>query len=91
MHASSFGKAEEVEQIFCTVPQARHILSCGTQGIYDLLGAGKIKGVKRGSRTLLVVESLRAYAAELIANQPAVVAPPKPRKPQRQREVEAIA
>jgi hypothetical protein len=86
MHASSFGKVEEVEQILCTVPQGRHILSVGTQGIYDLLGAGLIRGVKRGSRTLLVVESLRAYAASL---PPVVVAPPKLRKPRREREAEA--
>jgi hypothetical protein len=58
----------------------------GTQGLYDLLGAGLIKGVKRGTRTLLVVESLKKYAAELPA---AVVAAPKVRKPRRLREAES--
>ena len=33
------------------------MLGIGTQGLYDLLGAGLIKGVKRGTRTLLVVDS----------------------------------
>jgi hypothetical protein len=88
MHASTVGKME-IEPILCSVPQGCQMISIGTQGMYDLIGSGKVQAVKRGTRTLLVVKSLRAYANELIANQPAVVAPPKPRKPQRQREVEA--
>jgi hypothetical protein len=58
------------------------MLGIGTQGLYDLLGAGLIKGVKRGTRTLLVVASLKEYADSL---PPAQVAPPRQRPPKRVR------
>jgi hypothetical protein len=58
------------------------MLSIGTQGMYDLIGAGLVEAVKRGSRTLLVVDSLKAYAKTL---PPATIAPPRQRKPQRMR------
>jgi hypothetical protein len=87
MYASTVSKME-VEPILCSVPQGCQMLGIGTQGLYDLLGAGRIKGVKRGTRTLLVVESLKKYAAELPA---AVVAVPKVRKPRHLREAEATA
>ena len=86
MHASTVSKME-VEPILCSVPQGCQMIGIGTQGLYDLLGAGLIKGVKRGTRTLLVVESLKNYADTL---PPATVAPPKIRKPRRLRETESI-
>jgi len=84
MHASIVSKME-VEPILCSVPQGCQMIGIGTQGMYDLIGAGKVKAVKRGTRTLLVVDSLRAYANNL---PEAKVAPPRHRKPQRQRELE---
>jgi hypothetical protein len=84
MHASIVSKME-VEPILCSVPQGCQMIGIGTQGMYDLIGAGKVKAVKRGTRTLLVVDSLRAYANNL---PEAKVAPPRQRKPQRQRELE---
>jgi hypothetical protein len=87
MHSSTVARME-VEPILCSVPQGRQMLGIGTQGLYDLLGAGLIKGVKRGTRTLLVVESLRIYAKSL---PEAKVAAPKERKPRRLREAEATA
>jgi hypothetical protein len=62
------------------------MIGIGTQGMYDLIGAGLVKAVKRGTRTLLVVESLKAYADSLPA---ATVAAPKVRKPKRLRDAEA--
>jgi hypothetical protein len=56
--------------------------------MYDLIGAGLVKAVKRGSRTLLVVESLRRYAKTL---PEAKIAPPRRRKPQHLRQAEANA
>jgi hypothetical protein len=85
MHTSTVSKME-VDPILCSVPQGCQYLSIGTQGMYDLIGAGLVKAVKRGTRTLLVVESLKAYANTLPA---AVVAPPKTRKPRRLREAES--
>jgi hypothetical protein len=85
MHASTVSKME-VEPILCSIPQGCQMIACGTQSMYDLIGAGQVQAVKRGTRTLLVVESLRAYAASLPLAQ---VAAPRERKPQRQREMEA--
>ena len=84
MHASTVTKME-VEPILVSVPQGCQMLSIGTQGMYDLMGAGLVRAVKRGTRTLLVVESLRAYAVKLEADHPAKVAPPRNRKPRRLR------
>ena len=61
MHASAVSKME-VEPILCSVPQGCQMLGIGTQAMYDLMGVGLVKAVKHGTRTLLVVESLRAYA-----------------------------
>jgi hypothetical protein len=81
MHPSTVGKME-VEPILCSVPQGCQMIGIGTQGMYDLIGAGLVKAVKRGTRTLLVVASLKKYADGLPV---AVIAPPRQRKPQRQR------
>jgi hypothetical protein len=81
MHASTVGKME-VDPILCSVPQGCQMLGIGTQGMYDLIGAGLVQAVKRGTRTLLRVESLKAYADKLPA---ATVAPPRKRLPQRKR------
>jgi hypothetical protein len=82
MHASTVGKME-VEPILCSIPQGCQMLGIGIQGMYDLIGAGLVKAVKRGTRTLLKVESLKAYADSLPS---AVIAPPHKRKPRRLRE-----
>jgi hypothetical protein len=79
MHASTVAKME-VEPILVSVPQACQMIGIGTQGMYDLIGAGLVLAVKRGTRTLIVVESLRTYAASL---PPAQVAAPRKREPSR--------
>ena len=84
MHASSVSKME-VEPILCSIPQGCQMLGIGTQGMYDLIGAGLVKAVKKGTRTLLVVASLKAYAESL---PPAVIAPPRKRKPQHLHQAE---
>jgi hypothetical protein len=68
--------------ILCSIPQASAMIGRGTQAIYDLIGGGKIRAVKSDGRTLIVVDSLREYAASL---PEAKVAPPRQRKPQRIR------
>jgi hypothetical protein len=45
--------------------------------MYRLLGLGKVKGVKAGKRTLLIVQSLKAHVASL---PPAKIKPPTVRK-----------
>jgi hypothetical protein len=68
--------------ILCSIPQASAMIGRGTQAIYDLIGGGKIRAVKSDGRTLIVVDSLREYAASL---PPAKVSPPRNRRPQRMR------
>jgi hypothetical protein len=84
MYACTVSKME-VEPILCSVPQGCQMLGIGTQGMYDLLGANLVKAVKRGARTLLVVESLKTYAASL---PPAKIAPPRERKARHPRQAE---
>jgi hypothetical protein len=61
------------------------MLGVGTQAMYGLIGADLVKAVKHGTRTLIVVASLKDYAASL---PPAQVAPPRKRKPQHLRQAE---
>ena len=72
----------EVPPILVSIPQACQMIGRGTQAIYDLIGAEKIRAVKSDGRTLIVVASLREYADSLPA---AKVAPPRKRKPQHLR------
>jgi hypothetical protein len=73
----------EVEPILVSIPQASAMIGRGVATIYALLGRGKLRAVKSDARTLVVVESLREYAANL---EPAQIAPPRKRKPQHLRE-----
>jgi hypothetical protein len=84
MHASAVSKME-VEPILCSVPQGCQMLGVGTQAMYDLIGSNLVQAVKHGTRTLLVVASLKSYAESL---PPAVVAAPRRRKPQHLRQAE---
>jgi hypothetical protein len=68
--------------ILVPVKHAAAMLGRGVQAIYDLMGAKKIRGVKSDGRTLIDVDSLRAYAKGL---PDAKIAPPRKRKPQRMR------
>jgi hypothetical protein len=68
--------------ILCTIPHAAIIIGRGTTFIYEAIADGTIKAVKSNKRTLVVVESLQAYANGLPA---AKIAPPRRRKPQHLR------
>jgi hypothetical protein len=69
--------------ILCSIPNAAGAIGRGIGAIYELIGRGKIKAVKSDGRTLVVVASLHEYAATL---DPAKIAPPRERKPQRLRQ-----
>jgi hypothetical protein len=81
MHPSTVAKME-VEPILVSIPQGCQMIGRGTAAMYDLIGAGLVEAVKSNGRTLLTVESLRAYAKSL---PKAVVAPPRKREPKRRR------
>jgi hypothetical protein len=85
MHASTVTKME-IEPILVSIPQASAMIGRGVATIYALIGRGKLRAVKSDARTLVVVESLRDYAASL---KPAQIAPPRKRKPQYPRQAEA--
>jgi hypothetical protein len=86
MQEATITKIIELQQILCSIPQASTMIGRCVATIYELIGAGKIKAVKSDGRTLVVVQSLHDYANSL---PEAKVAPPRYRKPPRQRIEEA--
>ena len=50
---------------YCRIPDACHISGLSRSEIYRRLAAGDIRAVKSGSRTLIVMDSLRAHLASL--------------------------
>lgn len=81
---SKFASSEAVAvtPLLLPVKQACTVIGRGQSALYELIGAGKIRAVKSDGRTLVVVESLRDYAASL---PPAKIAPPRNRSFQRTR------
>jgi hypothetical protein len=63
--------------ILVTIPQAAAMIGRGTTFVYEALGDGRLQGVKSDARTLVIVESLRSYAAAL---PPAQIKPARKRK-----------
>ena len=55
----------ELLPILCTIMQAAAMIGRGQTFIYTAIGDGRLKAVKSDKRTLVVVESLRRYAASL--------------------------
>jgi hypothetical protein len=51
--------------ILCRIPQAAMAIGRGRRFVYEAIATGKIQAVKSDKRTLVVVESLRSYAASL--------------------------
>jgi hypothetical protein len=58
-----------MEPILVTIPQAAAMIGRGVTFIYTAIGDGTLQAVKSDKRTLIVVESLRTYAAKLPAAQ----------------------
>jgi hypothetical protein len=56
-----------VEPILCSIPAAGAIIGRGERFIYEAIATNKIKAVKADKRTLVVMDSLREYAAGLPA------------------------
>jgi hypothetical protein len=54
-----------IEPAFLPIPAACTFLGLRPTSIYRLVGLGKLQAVKAGGRTLLVMQSLRDYAASL--------------------------
>jgi hypothetical protein len=54
-----------IEPLLCSVEAAEAVISRGRRFILDAIANGVIQGVKSDRRTLVVVQSLRDYAASL--------------------------
>jgi hypothetical protein len=51
--------------ILCSIQAGTAIIGRSERAIIDMIAAGKVQAVKSDRRTLLVVESLKTYAAAL--------------------------
>jgi hypothetical protein len=74
--------AAALSPIGATIPAAQQLTGNSRSGIYRLLAMGKLRAVKRGTRTLILWDSLGAYLTSL----PAAVFG-NPSKPQAQTEL----
>lgn len=59
-----------MEPLLLSVREAAAAISCSRATFYKLLHQGRIQGVKLGGRTLIPVESLKAYARALETDSP---------------------
>jgi hypothetical protein len=64
-----------LEPLLCSVEAGMAIISRSERFIYDAIARGKIKAVKSDRRTLLVVQSLKDYAASLPAAKGCIIPP----------------
>lgn len=55
------GRRSEVEPFTVDIPDAQRFSGLSRSELYRRLAAGDIKALKVGSRTLILVESLRQY------------------------------
>jgi hypothetical protein len=56
-----------LEPLLCSIEAGMAMISRSERFMYDAIARGKIKAVKSDRRTLLVVQSLKDYAASLPA------------------------
>jgi hypothetical protein len=60
-----------LEPLLCSIKAGTAIIGRGERFIIDAIARGELKAVKSDRRTLLVVQSLKDYAATLIEKHPA--------------------
>lgn len=70
---AGYNQAEGIEPIFISVKEAARVLGISPWSCYQLLDEQRIDSRYQGRRRLVVVESLREYAANL-SNVPPVSA-----------------
>jgi hypothetical protein len=57
--------SDQLDPIFVSVKEAAKALSVPPGAMYDLLNSGQVAGRYKGRKRLVVVKSLREYAASL--------------------------
>ena len=55
----------QAEVLAVTVPEAQRVSGIGRTAIYEAIAHGDIEAVKRGTRTLILTDSLRSSLARL--------------------------
>ena len=65
------------DPILAPIPQAAAMIGRGVTFIYEAISDGRLRAVKSDKRTLVVVDSLKEYAASL---PPAKIRPMAPRR-----------
>jgi len=68
-----------LEPLLCSVQAGVKLIGRSERFIADALAKGKIKGVKSDRRTLLIVQSLKDYAASLPPAKGTLNPPPRRR------------
>jgi hypothetical protein len=76
----------EVEPLLLSVPQTSQTIGRCVATVYDLIGAGVLDARKSDGRTLVTMESIKHYVADL---PKAEIMPRPKRKPQHLRQAEA--
>jgi hypothetical protein len=75
------GNGNTVEPLALPIPDAQRVSGLSRSEIYRRLAAGDIRAIKSGSRTLILMDSLRAHLAALPAatfRAPKATAPGRP-------------
>jgi hypothetical protein len=88
MIESTAGRGVDFTPILCSIPDAAAMIGRGVTWVYAAIADDTIRAVKSDKRTLVVVESLRCYAAGLPA---ARIKPIAKRAPLRLRHAELVA
>ena len=57
------------EPLAFTIADASKVSGLGRTSIYELIGAGKLRAIKAGNRTLIPADALRAFIASLPSAQ----------------------
>jgi hypothetical protein len=78
----------EIEPFLLSIPQTSQAIGRCNATIYELVGAGQLVAVKSDGRTLITMESIKAYVASLPRAQ---IAPRPKRKPQHLRKPALLA
>jgi hypothetical protein len=73
-----------LEPLLCSIEAGEAMLGHSRRFIIDAVARAKIQAVKSGRRTLLVVQSLRDYAASLPAAKGTINPPRRPTAPRPQ-------
>jgi hypothetical protein len=60
-----------IEPLLCSIQAGTAIIGRSERFIIDAIARGQLQAVKSDRRTLLVVQSLKDYAAKLIKTSPA--------------------